>query len=134
MSRQLLIRLRMLLYQQCSSLCTLCYLRAKHAFCRQRDVEEIYIRRTNAHVTRTEHSSCDNQSNRALLCLGVNSGRLTGILAFRPPLFSIILLLFELILCPYTGHWFRSLRHCRVYTCQSPEISSVALVCFTWLS
>ena len=100
MSRQLLIRHRMLLYQQCSGLCTLCYLRAKHAFCRQRDVEEIFIRRTNAHVTRTEHSSCDHQSNRALLCLGVNSGRLTGLLAFRPPLFSIILLLFELILVP----------------------------------
>ena len=47
-------------------------------------------------------------SDRTLLCLGVNSARFMGLLAFTPPLFSDrVTVRIDIDLC--TGHWSRSL-------------------------
>ena len=48
-------------------------------------------------------------SDRTLLCLGVNSGRFMGILAFTPPLFSDRVTV-RIDIGPYIGHWFQCLR------------------------
>ena len=42
-------------------------------------------------------------SDRTLLCLGVNSGRFMGPLAFTPPLFSDRVTV-QINIGPYTGH------------------------------
>ena len=47
-------------------------------------------------------------TDRTLLCLGVNSGRLLGLLAFKPPLFNDrVTVRIDIGLC--TGHSSRSL-------------------------
>ena len=47
-------------------------------------------------------------SDRTLLCLGINSGRFMGLLAFTPPLFSDrVTVRIDIGLC--TGHLSRSL-------------------------
>ena len=48
-------------------------------------------------------------SDRTLLCLGVNSGRFMGLLAFTPPLFNVHVTV-RIDTGPCTGHWSRSLR------------------------
>ena len=48
-------------------------------------------------------------SDRTLLCLGVNSVRFMGLLAFTPPLFSDRVTA-QIDIGPCTGHWSRSLR------------------------
>ena len=50
-----------------------------------------------------------NFSDKTLLCLGVNSGRFMGLLAFTPPLFSDRVTV-RIDIGPCTGHWSRSLR------------------------
>ena len=47
-------------------------------------------------------------SDRTLLCLGVNSGRFMGLLAFTPPLFNDRVTV-QIDIGPCTGHWSRSL-------------------------
>ena len=48
-------------------------------------------------------------SDKSLLCLGVNSGRFMGLLAFTSPLFSDrVTVRIDIGRC--TGHWSRSLR------------------------
>ena len=47
-------------------------------------------------------------SDRTLLCLGVNSGRIMGLHAFKPTLFSDrVTVRIDIGLC--TGHWSQSL-------------------------
>ena len=48
-------------------------------------------------------------SDRTLLCLGVNSGRFMGLLAFIPPLFSDRVTV-QIGIGPCTSHWPQSLR------------------------
>ena len=48
-------------------------------------------------------------SDRTLLCLGVNSGRFMGLLAFIPPLFSDRVTV-RIDVGPCTSHWSQSLR------------------------
>ena len=48
-------------------------------------------------------------SDRTLLCLGVNSGRFMGLLAFTLPLFSDCVTV-QIDIGPCTSHWSRSLR------------------------
>ena len=47
-------------------------------------------------------------SDRTLLCLGVNSGRFMGLLAFIPPLFSDRVT-DRIGISPCTSHWLQSL-------------------------
>ena len=48
-------------------------------------------------------------SDNSFLCLGVNSGRFMGLLAFTPPLFSDRVT-DRIDIGPCTGHWSQSLR------------------------